>query len=1155
MDDFLRRIELHYPFASSASCPRVRARRLIALFLRFGENIHEHHPQLIDAVHQVRDGFAGLRIPSSVPVGAMSLELVNALCATEVTWDLLEFQAGRMDFSYGLYRWCECFPQDGHRTELEHLRKHSKLSLWLHKAVASLDLERTAAAMMAHKGSRDLLSDYLTKAAEERERCRGSVPRLAWLAQNKLSTLAFPTLLDFRPDTMQQMLRFDAASEFANAVRFGFASELSWPALERCIERLSEGSGAGSLGLWESWPEVAVAADNCIEFMNGDTVTKHIEFPFIAGEIMSIRAVNEQVTVCVRLGEQPFVCWLGSSDFQLAGAAKDFPHRYSILCGDYRLTGAGILHPQGDPIWHVGGQVLIGKNFALLPIKGNKFAVWDIAARARADNIPASAKPLELLEYLGVSGWVKNALGDAFDWSNVRLVAQDSTVITSVPETSLSPLGKVGDRHIDVVLEDDDGRTIISPFGVFTSNNKVCAVVMRPGGGYWFTDGTKLFDAVTDLPLMPSFDAAGARSYVSSYLPLAGWHQLRPRDASTSESMRHYTAEQAAEVLQALVHEPGRVVGYSATNEDGWRGSVETEVDSTTTWNLREDSPALAVLRQQFRGAPLEILAAIVHAAADIQTLDSYFENLRVCAGFEPRPIAQVRIRELSDIATDMLDYLSGMAGGRFSVEQVNKASESLARVLQHPSQLDEHLVYVSLFYFIGRERLLISLLLSPMLRNEVVCDLARALQTFVTAGIFSGRFANVGVPLEGLEAPCVIGDCIVLEADMGGAQVLAPAQTVEAQEVLDEFGLSQTEFAECLRELERRPISTAEQLESEIETLWVATSWSPAAIRWLLGGKPLSGDLQVIAQAQLGDAPFRDHRVILAAGVEPGRAVDSIFRGRNIDRMAEAWQEMYGPPLVHFSDEEYAKLHHLFGPEVCAQIWRPIGNCPTLELLGAVLLLISWRRSDDPERAFLCEQVQEMREKVVDKPADLPDEFQFGKTPMPDIEANMNSGWGLLQEGHLNLVLLEASRQYATRQGHPYNPLVSAPELVADVCEQFGISTEAAQYYLQIIALADPSDANICAWNGWQPGMLPVLAAELTDHLVQADHPGTNRSYFRPGVWLEGDGNCVGIEQSKAPLYALSVEPTMRPVIPGCPPLMPLGQLFHAAWRQSQSF
>ncbi|MBG0565802.1 hypothetical protein [Actinoplanes aureus] len=90
--------------------------------------------------------------------------------------------------------------------------------------------------------------------------------------------------------------------------------------------------------------------------------------------------------------------------------------------------------------------------------------------------------------------------------------------------------------------------------------------------------------------------------------------------------------------------------------------------------------------------------------------------------------------------------------------------------------------------------------------------------------------------------------------------------------------------------------------------------------------------------------------------------------------------------------------------------------------------------------------------------------------------------------------------------EGFAQNPLLSAPDAVERLAARFGLASQAASLYLQLLALPDPTDRNVHRWNGWSPAQIAELSAALLekDLVVEATHAAAGRAYFVPGPWLE---------------------------------------------------
>ncbi|MFZ5894575.1 MAG: hypothetical protein ACOY0T_26160 [Myxococcota bacterium] len=103
-------------------------------------------------------------------------------------------------------------------------------------------------------------------------------------------------------------------------------------------------------------------------------------------------------------------------------------------------------------------------------------------------------------------------------------------------------------------------------------------------------------------------------------------------------------------------------------------------------------------------------------------------------------------------------------------------------------------------------------------------------------------------------------------------------------------------------------------------------------------------------------------------------------------------------------------------------------------------------------------------------------------------------------------------------------NPLLSAPETHQRAQTLHGISSDAAQLYLQLLALSEPTNKNVTLWNGWKPAQLKRAGAELLSKglVVEGKRERAGRDLFLPGGWEKSAGKALPMETWKGALYRL---------------------------------
>jgi hypothetical protein len=152
---------------------------------------------------------------------------------------------------------------------------------------------------------------------------------------------------------------------------------------------------------------------------------------------------------------------------------------------------------------------------------------------------------------------------------------------------------------------------------------------------------------------------------------------------------------------------------------------------------------------------------------------------------------------------------------------------------------------------------------------------------------------------------------------------------------------------------------------------------------------------------------------------------------------------------------------------------------------------------------------------------------------------------------------IAELNRDRALEPGvWEHDPRHSAPATVAAVRKRLKLDEEAATYYLQLLALPDPTNANIGKWNGWTTKQTKQVAAPLVkaERVVEAKRERAGRELFLPGGWEALKAPNLPLESWKLPLYGLgadnleSVRHRLIVVV------QPIGDLFAAAWQRVKS-
>lgn len=156
------------------------------------------------------------------------------------------------------------------------------------------------------------------------------------------------------------------------------------------------------------------------------------------------------------------------------------------------------------------------------------------------------------------------------------------------------------------------------------------------------------------------------------------------------------------------------------------------------------------------------------------------------------------------------------------------------------------------------------------------------------------------------------------------------------------------------------------------------------------------------------------------------------------------------------------------------------------------------------------------------------------------------------LSEGHFDKIIADLGDETKSRPAGCYrDPRVSAPVIVAEVCQELGLSELAAVYFLQLLALVDPTDSNVKAWNGWKKKQLDEARAELVarDLVVEGKRTGAGRTVFLPGAWWEAQSGSMPVEAWKSNFYLIRYRERCESTVRWCPPTQPFDQLFQTVW------
>ena len=687
-----------------------------------------------------------------------------------------------------------------------------------------------------------------------------------------------------------------------------------------------------------------------------------------------------------------------------------------------------------------------------------------------------------------------------------EFLMSDSLVVSAHPTTEDGPCGVSNGAHIALSFGPRGGigdYRLVTPLGSFRAPVPLCAALNRPGGGTWLLSRDRmLIDADSGLPIAQVSDGIGA-------VPVGALSQLRPRDLNMSIALRAVSTEQAEEL-----------------------------------W----ENPELATIEKLF-GSNSVIAESLLSLVSKVRQLHGWFG----AADYS-------ETNDMSEAALSLLFTVTGRTGrGSRSINPYHEATK-LWEVL---SSLDSDPTPATTMTFrwldyIGREKTLVAGLAGRHLDPDVVAEVCRFLLWATELGIFGSGWQS-----RDAHAGHYDGD---QHWRYNRNRVLV-YQPDSADSHLPDLSLTRSEFVYYLGVI--LAWSRRQDWPDQSVQLAARTILTPETCAYMLGGLVVSPGEGVPAAAvrnryglsqpdmhvailQLRGLTRIDY--VLGAGV----GADFPETGLDIAAMAAQLNANTGKPIMHITAAQFQQaipqfddLSWLTNVALSQTTEVPVGldEYSAGDYLATLLHLIGNTSLDDPARGVFREKLQNLKtygQQQLDA-----GEWEVGTIDIVgaadyrklDYFTRNTMPIRVLLEGHLDGLLMDLGRTGGPA-GDPHDPLVAVPEIVAEVANRFSVSTDSARYFLQVLALADPTDAHVRAWNGWRKSQLDKAAAPLVAQglLVLGEHLGAGRGRFLPGAWQDG------VEASKAVRYLVCAG--MGPILTKCPPLWSLDRLFAAAWR-----
>ena len=1054
--------------------------------------------------------------------------------------------------------------------------------------------------LIAHSGTRRMLGVW----AEPR--LDGEPTAAQVLAEAKrLSRLLTPLGARSFPDQLAALAaHLDGPRLLARTLRDGLVTELTWPALEAAAAE----SGDASPTLHESFPAVGVASKERIVWVDGDQRVAEAQFTPKAG------TAPQRWEYLLVEGETAYLCRHddGTSDLTWSnnpGAPADQGYAYWGRSTWHSITlpvpGGRLV---GERIVRVGdSEQPFSSAHPLLSEDGHYWRVEnshvnEVDPRTGAVGRESLPGPLaDLIAPYLRDGW--------------ELRPHSVSWCPTTPTTERSLVSTAQGRHAWVTLARDGGITHLDADGHEYRVNSwsIRGRAGRPGGGHWLlVDG-----ALAREDGSPLLRTAGTNGlpHLLHRVPRMGWHHFRVRDAAASELLRSTTEEQARTLLETVPmassadpaqpanppQDPAEVLTDSArAAARAFLGSEDPALVDAVVWATAGVKRILQLgavpdaaapeAPHSFPGAEASC-AAVRWATRDWGRATDRDAIGNVVRRLDGENVAFKYVENsLPVVLAEPLVLLFSAARPLAPREFV----EAVAAAFGDVADLGLYSPSCCVFDVPGLRRLLSGDSPAPVIDTPDGPAVMLGRSTPNWTGRTEARFYSPsgGVPASvngqapqvamrgcGISADTIIGAFRTLLSDG------APEWDPEAVRRLAEgTGWERPAAAVFLAGLPGVQPTSAGPLAKDLrELLGLKAKEAREGQEFLMG---------------LGPAALR--RLAAAAAHDPVRFVRE---GADVDAVVEAWRREDGGSF-HLPGRLLDKAGRSFRYGGRAALLG-LGDSPDERNLDAWLWAAALAHRDEPLAGWLADAYEAMKRacattpltwSVYDRGAVL--RPLLGLPPAakdtPRGRVDSAGAWSLTVDGYSTAVTWDpaacadiqaearlvralpyddgyyerirarlellsgvyeavAEDLRVVRPGAPKDPLSSAPHVVADVQKALGLPRDAARYWLQILALADPTDANIHTWNTWTrkqrlKATEPLLEAGL---LIQAKRARAGRSAFLPGGWQEATSPHKPMEVWKAPFYDLLHTPKVTPRHHTVTPLTTLTTLYEDAWHR----
>ncbi|RRD05953.1 hypothetical protein EII34_04505 [Arachnia propionica] len=1092
---------------------------------------------------------------------------------------------------------------DDRRSDLTHLAasEHAPRAA---AGLAEVKLGEHLEVLLAHEGSRQLLHRWATTSLTE----DSTAPEF-FTELERLRPLYTPAA---RAEVAGELARFeslaDPAELTAKAIRDGLLTELTWPALEAAAAELgSDEADPDEVSVQESWPWFGVARRNRIIWTKGDERGADVTI-----DVPGAQKFSEWRWLLVA-GDTACLSWDSSWSRHLTWASdpathhkQEFHHWPSVDFGDFsleveagRLRGPGLLRPSAAQFPTSGRATVFqegSSHWSHEPWEQDPHALDPDTGKLGRESMPP-----------GLAALVEADLRDGF-----CLESRQTQWMPAVPETLGSPLGVADGQHGWVLLTRDDDELLARGIDGFTwrgvtqhhGSSWPGAHVARPGGGHWLVvDGILHLENLAPLSIACS---ARGRAHLLHDLPVAGWHHLRVRDEAVSARMRTMQAADVAGLIAALPQwshdEPESLPDAVVEAAEQLLGTTDPALSVAVGWlalRLNRATQRLQQLRDDSEGDTSRTFGQWMPSdkavgwlpRGSVLTHEGFTRINRALDGQRWDRFVVTSKARTTLLHPELL--LAGACTPLASPELIQGTAAAFGAIKDSGLHQPETVTFLVRY----PDGLFVSDLEYGH-RVETPTGPAVVLDSDYTRDdrVFFLLCPSGGIPAEvNKKATELVDRSSGIDLD---------AHTAAFEALLSSGGPAwEPGAAERLAEGTGWSLPTAKILLAGMPNLdsW-EHNWLPKDLREFLGLKVAEA---AAARTFLRGLPLELLVALVRAGVTDPMHV--VHHGLDVDGIIACWKE-HTAGSITLSEEIITEAGRVIAGGGSHGVKRLTEDGASLDQLPHWLWLASRLPLVDPLRPWLADRLEHMLATSLDREyeesiySDTKDQIRtilglptFASTSKGTVQRV--GPWTLTREEHSDQLAFDpakvedwelelqrarsmpadgfhrsrriadlaavAAGHYAPIQewlrapgdGWAADPLTSAPETLAEVQTTLDLPEDSARYWLQLLALHNPTDKNIDLWNGWKKTHRVKAAAPLLEKglVIEAKRSRAGRSWFLPGGWMEARAPHLPLEVWKAPFYELEDTPKVNSRWYVVVPTVPLPRLFADAWQRFQ--